>query len=216
MRQIFPDLWQTRSEYPIAAAPEIATHAYLLKTPKRNVLLYSTGHDGEIAAISEQGGISHQLLSHRDEVGPALVQIRERLGAKLVCHELEVDAVRGVAPVDIALSGEESTVAGLTAILTPGHTGGSVCYVYDSPSGKRYLFTGDTVFWGGDGWTAVAFPAEGGGVHALTASLMKLKALEPDVVISSASSGAYPFKLMGPGEWHAALDEAARRLEKAA
>lgn len=216
MRRLFPDLWRTRTERPIKDAPEVATHAYWLTMEERNVLIYSTSHADEHQAIADRGGISHQLLSHRDEVGPALILIREHLGARLVCHERELDAVRGVAPVDVTLRGEEDWVAGLRGIHTPGHTGGSVCYVYDSPYGARYLFTGDTVFHDGRGWGAMAFPSEGGGADALKASLEKLRPLEPDVVISSASVGGVAHKAMRPGEWRAALDEAARSLDKAA
>jgi hydroxyacylglutathione hydrolase len=216
MRRIFPDLLQTRAEHPIEQAPQVATHAYVLEMQERSVLIYSTGHADEHAAIEAHGGISHQLLSHRDEVGPALILIRELLGPRLVCHEREVEAVRGVAPVDVTLRGSEDWVAGLRAIFTPGHTGGSVCYLYDSPFGRRYLFTGDTVFWDASGWGAMALPSEGGSAAALRASLTALRPLEPDVVVSSASVGAHPFKLMGPGEWRAALDQAAASLEKAA
>ena len=217
MQQILPDLWQTRAEHPIPGAPDVATHAYVLTQAERNVLIYSTGHADEHEAMETMGGITHQILSHRDETGPGLVLIRERLGVKLACHRRELDTVRGVAPVDVILEGPESFVAGFKALHTPGHTAGSVCYVCDSPAtGKRYLFTGDTVFWNGEGWGAMAFPGEGGGADALIASLTALRPLEPDVVVSSASVGAYPFKILGPGEWRAALDQAARSLRAAA
>ncbi|MCI0563546.1 MAG: MBL fold metallo-hydrolase, partial [Nitrososphaera sp.] len=41
----------------------------------------------------------------------------------------------------------------LTAIHTPGHTEGSMCFVLngDSTIGKKYLFTGDTIFVNGVG-----------------------------------------------------------------
>lgn len=47
-------------------------------------------------------------------------------------------------------SGDELQLGRLTvrAILTPGHTRGSICYLVDTPEGKL-LFSGDTVFWGG-------------------------------------------------------------------
>lgn len=36
----------------------------------------------------------------------------------------------------------------VTALLTPGHTRGSLCYFVSTPTGTL-LFSGDTVFWGG-------------------------------------------------------------------
>jgi glyoxylase-like metal-dependent hydrolase (beta-lactamase superfamily II) len=36
----------------------------------------------------------------------------------------------------------------IRALLTPGHTRGSLCYFIDAPGGPL-LFSGDTVFWGG-------------------------------------------------------------------
>lgn len=36
----------------------------------------------------------------------------------------------------------------ITALITPGHTEGSTCFLI-SGAGRRLLFTGDTVFWGG-------------------------------------------------------------------
>jgi glyoxylase-like metal-dependent hydrolase (beta-lactamase superfamily II) len=46
--------------------------------------------------------------------------------------------------------GDTLTVGRLTvrALLTPGHTRGSLCYFVDAPGGPL-LFSGDTVFWGG-------------------------------------------------------------------
>jgi glyoxylase-like metal-dependent hydrolase (beta-lactamase superfamily II) len=46
--------------------------------------------------------------------------------------------------------GTELTLGDLTicAVMTPGHTRGSVCYLVKTPAGT-ILFSGDTVFWGG-------------------------------------------------------------------
>jgi glyoxylase-like metal-dependent hydrolase (beta-lactamase superfamily II) len=50
----------------------------------------------------------------------------------------------------VLADGEEFNVGRLTvrAIVTPGHTRGSVCYRVATPAGIL-LFSGDTVFWGG-------------------------------------------------------------------
>ena len=80
MEQIQPDLWQTRVENP---APGLTTHAYLLIRSEGNILFYNTGHEDEIAAMEELGGVWRQYLSHRDELGDSLKVIGERYGAGL-------------------------------------------------------------------------------------------------------------------------------------
>lgn len=68
MKQIYPDLWQTKPERPFGAAGPI-THAYLLIKPTGNALFYSSGRAEEYTEIKQLGGAVRQYLSHRDEVG---------------------------------------------------------------------------------------------------------------------------------------------------
>jgi len=52
---------------------------------------------------------------------------------------------------DLTLAHSDTVMVGrltVRALLTPGHTRGSVCYLVEAPSGPL-LFSGDTVFWGG-------------------------------------------------------------------
>jgi len=52
---------------------------------------------------------------------------------------------------DIAISHGQTIRVGsltITALITPGHTAGSTCYLVDD-QGRRLLFSGDTIFWGG-------------------------------------------------------------------
>ena len=66
MKEIYPDLWQTKLEIPFGS---VHAHAYFLQRPEGNVLIYSTGHAEEVARIAEMGGIKYQYLSHRHEAG---------------------------------------------------------------------------------------------------------------------------------------------------
>jgi glyoxylase-like metal-dependent hydrolase (beta-lactamase superfamily II) len=55
------------------------------------------------------------------------------------------------APGDLTLEDGDTLALGrltIQALLTPGHTRGSLCYLVDAPGGPL-LFSGDTVFWGG-------------------------------------------------------------------
>ncbi|MDL2317611.1 MBL fold metallo-hydrolase [Eubacteriales bacterium OttesenSCG-928-A19] len=54
--------------------------------------------------------------------------------------------------LDIVLSdGQTLDLGGITvrAIMTPGHSPDSVCYLAEKPDGRRELFSGDTVFYKG-------------------------------------------------------------------
>jgi hydroxyacylglutathione hydrolase len=212
MKQIYPDLWQTRTEHPIADVPSLSTHAYLLTREQGNLLFYSTGLDDEHARIRELGGITHQLLSHEDEVGPALARLKELFGSKLAAHRREAEAVAKVTPVDLAFDAREVVLGGVEVIPTPGHTLGSVCYRVQSPHGRTYLFTGDTLFFDEDGALKEGLLP---GSHAgdLRESLRLLRDVESDVVISSASvRNVTPFREVPPEEWRTIVDAAIARL----
>lgn len=59
-------------------------------------------------------------------------------------------------------------------IFTPGHTNGSVCYIFDG-----CVFTGDTLFKGSAGRTDL----DGGDASKLKASLRILKELNPNLIV---------------------------------
>lgn len=209
MKQIYPDLWQSAPEQPFPDSfPEVTTRAYLLRlTSGENVLFYSTGLDGELAPMEALGGITRQYLSHRDEAGPALAQIRERFGSRLYCHALEVEAVSRYCTADEVIRGHEVEPGGIEIIHTPGHTPGSLCFLYASPHGMTYLFTGDTLLIGADGrWDNGYLPFSDR--DTLIASLEMLRTIRPDVVLPSATEGNFPYRELAAGSWHAALDDA--------
>jgi len=104
--------------------------------------------------------VTHILLTHGhfDHIGVA-ARLKEATGAKLCIHARDLSmlgsdrdnlgALAGVhtAPctADVVLQGgEELTVAGIRVkvLHTPGHSGGSVCYIADGA-----LFSGDTLFY---------------------------------------------------------------------
>ncbi|MGF1610949.1 MAG: MBL fold metallo-hydrolase [Kiloniellales bacterium] len=209
MKQIYPDLWQTDAEHPF---PGLTTHAYLLVRNAGNVLFYSSGHADEHRHIQQLGGITHQYLSHRDEAGPALARIKQLFGSDLCCHRLEEEAVSKACPVDRAFDRREIHLGDIEVIPTSGHTNGSACFLVNSSHGKRYLFTGDTIFLSNGSWETFVMEKAGGTKADLKESLELLGGLEPDVVISSASLGRIPFKEMAAGEWRSIVDEVLRTL----
>jgi hydroxyacylglutathione hydrolase len=209
MQQLFPDLWQTRTEHPFHG---VTTHAYLLTRHDGNVLFYGTGAQEELQPIRDLGGIVRQYLSHRDEAGPALATIKQMFGSALCCHALEAKAIGAYCPVDVTFDAHETHLGDIEVIPTPGHTSGSTCFVYRSPHGKTYLFTGDSIYADGQSWGTRVQVFAGGRKSDLKNSLGLLRDLQPDVVICSASVDRSPVQLMSAGEWRAIVDDAIARL----
>ncbi len=204
MKQLFDDLWQTKLEVPFGS---VHSHAFLLRREEGNALIYNTGHVDELDHIDVLGGVDYQYLSHRHETGDSLRLIRERFGSKLCCHVEEKPVVLQSCEVDVAFSGKVVQHHGLEVFHTPGHTIGSVSFLYRSPYGRSYLFTGDTLFLSRTGWETLVFPSEGGSTEALLESLSTYRTLSPDVVLWSASSGG-ELSCVEPTdvEWRAIID----------
>ena len=208
MKQIYPDLWQTLAEHPYHG---VTTHAYLLVRDAGNILFYSSGLPEEHQHVRELGGITHQYLSHRDEAGPALADIKRLFGSKLCCHRLEEAAVKKFAPVDCKFE-ERVRLGNIEVIPPPGHTNGSVCFLVRSAHGKTYLFTGDAIYLNNGAWATLVWEHAGGLKSDLKNSLMIMRDLEPDVVLSSASVGPVPFKEVSAEEWQLDIDNVLRAL----
>ncbi len=210
MKQIYPDLWQTTAE----THGRLTTYAYLLVRESGNVLLYSSGNSEDHDQIEGLGGITHQFLSHRDEVGPPLAQIKERFGAQLCCHALETHAVVKAASVDVEFTERGMHLGDIEVIPTPGHTDGSTSYLYRSPHGASYLFTGDSIIPKPDGsWGTIVQSNAGGSAAATRSSLNLFRDLEPDAICASGVRiGSLSFHEMAPGEWRDAVDQALSSL----
>ncbi|AGA33349.1 Zn-dependent hydrolase, glyoxylase [Thioalkalivibrio nitratireducens DSM 14787] len=191
MKQIQPDLWETEVECPV---PGLTTHAYLLIRDDGNVLFYNTGHQHEIDRMAELGGVAYQFLSHRDELGDTLRLIRERFGARLGGHVLEQSEFARVCAPDILFDKREMYLGDIEVIPTPGHTPGSTCFLVRSAQGKRYLFTGDTLYLSGEGVWEAGFISGYSDRETLVESLRLLQKMEPDSVLSSALAGSSGFQ----------------------
>jgi glyoxylase-like metal-dependent hydrolase (beta-lactamase superfamily II) len=93
------------------------------------------------AKLEEWGGLSDILLTHRDDIGDAQ-HYAKHFGARVWIHQWD----RARAPfADNILKGREPVAldSDLLAIPVPGHTKGSVVFLYDG----RCLFTGDSLAW---------------------------------------------------------------------
>ncbi len=208
MKQIYPDLWQTK----IYSSGMLNCYAYFLTTPAGNILFYNTNDEAELTHMENLGGIKYQLITHRDEAGPSLARIKNRFNSKLMFSELESEAIAKHAPADQFFEQEDHKLDDIQVIHTPGHTQGSVCFFYPSPHGKSYLFTGDTFFqWHGE-WATLVLNSAGGSKEALQNSLQKLRDLKPDVVMSSGFVGDVALVEPTEMEWRQAIDNEINKL----
>ena len=210
MRQLERDLWQST----VHRSGILNTHAYFLERRGGNVLLYNLGDERDLETIDELGGIRYQVLSHRDESGPSLESIRSRFGSKLYCSAREVPFVGRDAPVDVIFDEGDCSLEDIEVIHTPGHTDGSICFFYRSPTGKSYLFTGDTVFQWNGRWATLVLRNAGGSTEALGESLLRLRDLEPDVVLWSGFVGDVSFAAVTRDEWKKAIKQASWQLNR--
>ncbi|TGK81371.1 metallohydrolase [Leptospira noumeaensis] len=206
MKQIYPDLWQTSVEHPFVG---VSSHAYLLIQSTGNILFYNASLREEYTRIKDLGGIAFQYLSHRDEVSPALSEIKEVFGSKLCCHRLEEQAVEKEASVDYLFEKREILFGSIEVIPTPGHTDGSMCFLVNSAFGKRYLFTGDTIYMNNGIWES---QYARGSTSDLKNSLELLRDIGSAVIISSASIGADSFKEVSAESWRSDVNNVLRTL----
>ncbi len=212
MRQVRPDLWETR---PYSPFDGLTTHAYLWTPPgASNVLFYAPGTDDDFERMEELGGVGHQYLSHRDEAGPALKLVAERFGADLHVSAAELDDIERFASPDETFDTRHVDDNGVEVIPTPGHSPGSTCFLVTGDGGVSYLFTGDTIYQAADGpWAAGYIPGISD-ADALAVSLETLVSLSPNLVVSSASPGDSATHTMGDDDWNASVAEAATTLEE--
>jgi glyoxylase-like metal-dependent hydrolase (beta-lactamase superfamily II)/ferredoxin len=160
-----PDVQAAAADFPLPVTPSVAhlgfhsassfgATAYLLRTSHGNAMVDCPRFVEPLARRLEGlGGVRLILLTHRDDVADHGRWAR-RLGATRVLHERDLPAHDG--PPERVLSGDDAVelLPGLTAIPTPGHTAGHVCYHWAGDEGV--LFTGDHL----------AFDDEAGGLEA--------------------------------------------------
>ena len=215
MEQLEPDLWQTSRR---TIADGVCTRAYLLTKPSGNLLIYNLGEDQEedLEAIEGLGGVAVQVLSHRDEASPAVHRVRERFASRLAYHEADAHAIRDQAEADLSVAPgcDDPTLAEVEVLHTPGHTPGSVTLRYESPHGKTYLFTGDTIVPVSGGWVTAVYDELESDAAALVESLERLREVDADLIVSSAFVGETSVVEMTSEEWPGIVDGRIASLER--
>lgn len=126
-------------------------YSYLLVCEKSGAAaIIDPGDAAPVVAVIENENISLQAIfcthHHADHVGgvPALKEQFPEL--KVVCHESDIHRIAG-ATDGVEDGGAVSVGESCGRVLhTPGHTAGSICYLFDD-----CIFTGDTLFGAGCG-----------------------------------------------------------------
>ena len=157
LREQPPDLFPQELERGIYrcgynARSSFGAHSYFLQRKEGNVLIDSPRYVAKLVeAFERMGGLTDVLLSHQDDVADA-DKYADRFGARVWIHEDD----RSAAPYATnLLKGAETTDIGgkLLAIPVPGHTHGSVVYLWRD----TYLFSGDSLAWSHETHDLIAF-----------------------------------------------------------
>ena len=126
--------------------------SYLVLRPDGNLMVDAPRFTRSLTRpLDAMGGVTHILLTHRDDVADAR-RWAEHYGARVWIHHADrraapfaTDVLHGREPVAIT--------AGVVAIPVPGHTEGSVVFAVDD----TWLFTGDSLAWSPRARDLVAF-----------------------------------------------------------
>ena len=209
MKQLYLDLWQTKRGSHFG----LDLRGYFLKRKEGNVLFYYTNVLDELEAINNLGGIDYQYLSHHHEMQPILYSSLEKLKPTLCFHNNALRYHKNTKQRHI-LFGEKNQVHSQTieVIDAPGHTNTNLCFRYQSPFGKSYLFTGDTIYLDKGKWNFLVLQNEGGSYQDLKSSLLLLKELSVDVIICSVAVGENKIVEVTQEEWHGIIDGLLRGL----
>lgn len=128
------------------------TNAYILvcQATQDSVLIDVPGEAERIISDMEGTNPTRILITHNhfDHTG-ALREVKDRLNIPVAVHPDDADRLP-LTP-DVNLNDGDAVSFGkihLKVLHTPGHTPGSLCFIYD-----RYLFSGDTLFPAGPGRT---------------------------------------------------------------
>ena len=161
----------------VAANPSpmtyFGTNTYLIETDQGLIVLDPGPEEAPAhvdAIMRHTGGkIAMILLSHahHDHFG-AVADLKARCGAPTYGFTTSIDE-RFEADVKLADGG---TVAGMTAIHTPGHAADHLCFALNAANGDRVLFSADHVM----SWsTSVVSPPNGNMKHYFDSLELLLK-----------------------------------------
>jgi glyoxylase-like metal-dependent hydrolase (beta-lactamase superfamily II) len=170
-------------------APRIIAQLKALKLYPRYILL-THGHFDHVAALPElvsalardpvfTGRPAPEIAIHRDDaayIGPDSYAVHCHSFSVAAGNSAYIDQLWKPMPAPTRLLDGEDRVGPFTVLHTPGHTPGSVCFFLEQ---DRLLFSGDTLFQGGEGRTDLP----GGDYPAIMRSIKRLLAMDGDIAV---------------------------------
>ena len=182
-----PGLTASRPE-PLPFAPRLLIRAFTLERDAGDLLVYSTP--------TASGDVWRQYLNHGHEAAFASDAVK----APLFVHAADRAAVEQTRHVRAAFSRRHMLDDDFEVIPTPGHTPGATAYLWES-DGRRFLFTGDTIYLRDGEWVAAVLDSSDRGAYLESLSL--LRELDFDVLV--------PWLASAGGSFSAATDRADAR-----
>lgn len=207
MKQLYEDLWVSTPEFPENEQnPALMMHGYLLQHSRGNLLISRTEQPEDHQTIADSGGIIRHYLTHWHEAGPGTRLLQQRFNSALYCHNRALGPISPYVEPDDTFTQAELHCGSFHIVPTPGHTPDSTTYLYASPFGKTYLFVGDTLSLYGESW--VTLLVSDSNEADLRKSLEFYRALRPDVVLMTTTSGHKAWQEVDTRQWLSLLDEA--------
>jgi glyoxylase-like metal-dependent hydrolase (beta-lactamase superfamily II) len=124
------------------AKSSYGAHSFLIRRPNGNAIVDAPRWTNQVVStLEEAGGLSDILLTHKDDVADA-DRYAKHFSARVSIHKADRRAARYATQI---FEGRDPMQVhhDLLAIPVPGHTKGSVVYLWNN----RCLFTGDSLSW---------------------------------------------------------------------
>ncbi|MDR1352176.1 MAG: MBL fold metallo-hydrolase [Treponema sp.] len=176
-------------------APLIIAQLKALKLCPRYILL-THGHFDHVMALPDllsalardpafASRPAPEIAIHREDaayIGPGACEAHRRSLAAVTGSGNYIDRIWKPMPAPGRLLEEGDRIGPFTVLHTPGHTPGSVCFFMEQ---EKLLFSGDTLFQGGEGRTDLP----GGDYQAIVKSLKRLLALDGGIAVFPGHEG---------------------------
>lgn len=212
MRRVIEGLYQSKFEFPFGPQGGCQSAAYLLVNSAGNTLFYSSSYiEDHFDFITQQGGVSFQMLNHRHEASPHSNKVLDKFNAPLICHHLEKEAVSEHCKVGQTIYGGE-VFGNINVIHTPGHCHGSTCFFVVTQNNDNILFSGDTFYPKEGEWRVAIFKEY---IEETIMSLKKLSELDVSIIVPSLYVG-YPSvgKFEDKNQYRSVIADCIARLER--
>jgi glyoxylase-like metal-dependent hydrolase (beta-lactamase superfamily II) len=126
-----------------------------------------------------------EIAIHRDDaayLGPGAYAVHCHSFSAAAGNTDYIDLLWKPMPSPTRLLEEGDVIGPFTVLHTPGHTPGSVCFFWET---QKTLFSGDTLFQGGEGRTDLP----GGDYPTIVKSLKRLLAMDSSIAVFPGHEG---------------------------